>query len=98
MANLIDRYMGFFRDEDVEAEAAAMAEVREAAAWLGQPYQKKFIKWLNEQSSKPLDTSVDHATLIKAVTRVETFKEVEKHLSKLDAEVKNALQQYREGE
>lgn len=65
---------------------------------MSQPYHKKFLKWLNEQSSKPLDIGESQIKLIEAAARVNTFKEIERHLSKLDEQVSNALQRFREGE
>jgi hypothetical protein len=91
------KYRKFFRNEEAEEEEASFAEIREASEWMSQAYHKKFLKWLNDQASKPLDTSSAHADLIKAVTRGETFKEVERYLSKLDESVKHELQQYKDG-
>jgi len=86
----------FFRNEDEVADEVAYTTAREAIDWMSQSYHEKFVKWLDDEASRPFQIGTDQMALIQAAVRVNTLREVRRHLDRIRAAASAALQGARE--
>jgi hypothetical protein len=86
----------FFRNEDDAEENLAYANAREAVDWVSQPYHEKFVKWLDDEASRPFQIGTDQMALIQAAVRVNTLREVRRHIERISVSASAALQGARE--
>ena len=78
-------FASFFRNSDEEAEIAARGRARAVIDWMGREYHKEFMKWLDDEASKPFDIDKDEMRLIKSAVRANTLREVRSHLLRLES-------------
>jgi len=88
-------FASFFRDQSVEIEQEVYATATEILAWMGQDYHQKFEKWLDDEASKPFDIG---PKLVESAMRVNTLREVQRHLSRLRSEALAARERIQEGD
>ena len=82
-------FASMFRNPQEDLEAEAWAEARQILDWMNQDYHAKFEKWLDDQASKPFEIG---PKLVESAMRVNTLREVQKHLHRLRNEAMAARQ------
>jgi len=88
-------FASFFRDQSVEIEQEVYATASDILAWMDHDYHKKFEKWLDDEASKPFDIG---PKLVESAMRVNTLREVQRHLARLRVEALAARERIQEGD
>lgn len=89
---LVD-FTSFFRNQQEKDEAEVFATASQILDWMRCDYHAKFEKWLDEQASKPFEIG---PKLVESAMRVNTLREVQRHLARLRADAMAARQQITE--
>jgi len=82
----------FFVDEQEEEASEARELAQMFSEWASCHYYRRFIDWLDEQATSAVDVTASHLDLVKSVTRANTFREIRKHLARVEADAKTALE------
>ena len=89
------RYVSFFRDDTKDVESEVYATATSVLDWMRQDYHAVFEKWLDAEASKPFEIG---PKLVESAMRVNTLREVQRHLARLRSEAVAARSTIREGE
>lgn len=85
-------YASWFRNADEEAAILARERARQVLEWTGREYHKEFLKWLDDEASKPFEIGKDEMQLIKSAVRVNALREVKSYLLRLESMALAAVQ------
>jgi len=88
-------FASFFRDQSVEIEQEIYATASGILAWMDHDYHKTFEKWLDDEASKPFAIG---PKLVESAMRVNTLREVQRHLARLRVEALAARERIQEGD
>ncbi len=88
-------FSSFFRTEAEKTEEEVFHTASSILDWMSQDYHPIFEKWLDAEASKPFEIG---PKLVESAMRVNTLREVQKHLSKLRDEAMAARQRIQEGD
>jgi hypothetical protein len=89
------QFASFFRTDADTAEEETYARASAILNWMNQDYHAVFEKWLDAEASKPFDIG---PKLVESAMRVNTLREVQKHLSRLRTEAMAARERIQEGD
>ena len=88
-------FASFFRNEANEVEAEVYTTATQILDWMGQEYHAVFEKWLDNEASKPFELG---PKLVESAMRVNTLREVQRHLVRLRTEAMTARERIQEGD
>jgi len=88
-------FASFFRNDAISDEQETYALATSVLDWMSRDYHQVFEKWLEAEASKPFDLG---PKLVESAMRVNTIREIQRHLARLRSEAMDARSRLQEGE